>query len=146
MIVLDATNKSLELKADGGSNVSVTMVVTYWSVDSSNVWTPRSFESSVIASNINATPHIMLAAPAAGVTLVVENIWLHFTNQLASGHQLDLQVVTGAVARPVASIIQPASGLTIQASTVFSMGRDGKFSRQIPQASSTDAGNSFNSN
>lgn len=117
MIVLDATNKSLTV--DLPSSTGMTSVVSYWSVDASNAWTPRSLEVTAAQNSVTT----ILPAPGAGEVFVVENIWLNL-RQVGG----DFQIVfdTGGTGRNIAEI--DAGGLAI--GDTITLGRDGLVTRQ----------------
>lgn len=122
MIVLDATNKSLKVFVLGTLSNSVTAAVSYWSISTSNVWTPHSFD--VVLSGVGAATTI-LSAPVSGETArVVENIWLHVTTTGVPGLKVQLDV--GGNSRTIAAI---SGGLV--ADMVLTLSRDGSFVRQL---------------
>ena len=102
MLVLDATDKSLQivLDADVGAN-ALEVVVSYWSVDTANQWTPKSYESA--PATLAATT--ILAAPTAGaeVARVVENVWI-FNADTAATNDIVIQMLHGAVVTRVRRI------------------------------------------
>lgn len=124
MIVLDATNKSLTV--DVPSSTGMTSVVSYWSVDASNVWSPRSLEVTAPTNSITT----ILPAPAAGEVFVVENIWL---NLRQIGPTFQIVFNTGGTGRNIAEI-DPA-GLVV--GDTITLGRDGLFTRQEASFSGT---------
>jgi len=78
MITLDATNKSLTILVNTASTSTAIAfsTVSYWLVDALNVWTPH---SETVVSNVgisNSTPTIILPAPSAGESKVIENLWV----------------------------------------------------------------------
>lgn len=120
MIVLDATNKVLEII---GSGTGLEVVVSYWSIDSSNVWTPHSFEVEVV-QNVTTT---ILPAPSAGETKVVENIWILVESSMTS--VLKVTMKSGTVALDIAHI--SGSVQAVPPNTVLTLSRDGTFNRQV---------------
>ena len=124
MIVLDATNKSLIVELD--ATVNVTSVVSYWSIDASNVWTPRNFEVAFsLAGPVGTT---ILPAPGAGETRVVENIWLHMLGVFNGAMTVRLDV--GAAKHNIASFQSQTSQSILPEGTTLSMDRSGIFTRQ----------------
>lgn len=132
MIVLDATNKSLTAKTPVGSTATIRgSVVTYWSIVS-NVWIPKSFETPAFGL-ASSTTLILLPAPVAGETKVVENVWLHYVTGTGA---FDIDLTVGAIEHLLASFrSEQLDGQTI------TLGRDGNFTRQeqawIPTTNAT---------
>jgi len=118
MIVLDAMNKSLQI-INGINNL--VSVISYWSIDSSNVWTPHNFEKISASS---ASPSTVLAAPSTGETRVVENVWFHFPTALSSGQFVFLLDV--ATVQHIIAEFRPA----VPQATTLSLSRDGAWTRQ----------------
>lgn len=125
MIVLDATNKSLKMDVSG-TNPGMTSVVTYWSIDSSNVWTPRSFEIAITASS--GSSDVILPAPSAGETKVVENVWINLLNSMPTG-VMSVFVLVGSAKHNLFEI-NGATGVGAGDQTTYTLARDGSFSRQ----------------
>lgn len=138
MIVLDATNKSLVVTAGiTGVNevVGWSSTVTYWSIDSSNVWTPKSFET-LTQGNLSTGQLgtvVILPAPGAGeVSRVVENIWIHtLANIPVSGspnNSMRVFVETGSVQHIIGEFKGGAGGVSV--GDTLTLSRDGSFIRQ----------------
>lgn len=109
-IVLDATNKSLIVANSAISSA----VVSYWSVDTSNMWTLHSQRTLNLQVNPEET---ILAAPGAGEVRVVENIWI----ESAAGN-VAVKFKEGGTSTFLGSF----SGFT--GSNIITMRRDGLFS------------------
>lgn len=120
MIVLDATNKTLQIKRLAVSTQSFSSVVSYWSIDTSNVWTPGSFEAGTPPSG--DTSIIILPAPAAGETRVVENAWIRMISTANSG-DMEIFMDVGGVHHDLAVISNIYNFM-------FTLGRNGTFTRQ----------------
>lgn len=134
MIVLDTVDKSLGLRSPQSGFIGLEAVVSYWSVVS-NVWTPHQVEWKY-GANMSAVPALLLATPSIGETKVVENIWLHITDPMATPQ--DLNVVTGVLGiqagpneRTIAQFTNPSSGLGIAVGTTLMMSRQGVWTRQM---------------
>jgi len=125
MIVLDATNKSLKIQAP----IGISSVISYWSIVS-DVWTPHSFEADFSVSGLN----VILPAPIVGETKVVENIWVRFASALVTSN-LEIHVVAGATTHIIASI--NGGTVSVGTGTIFTLGRDGMFTRQSPSMQGT---------
>lgn len=113
MIVLDATNKSLNVSF---TNVGGSAVVSYWSVDTSNVWTLHSQRTAVLAADTT-----ILAAPSAGEVRVVENIWIETTSPTGSNSAF-IRFKEAAASTVLGGFS------TIVTGDVITMSRDGLFS------------------
>lgn len=123
MIVLNATNKSLQLRRTIVTNMAFSSVVSYWSIDTSNVWTPGSFEVGTPTGG--ATDIILLPAPGAGETRVVENVWIHAISTNIAG-DMEIFMDSGGSRFNIGI-------LTGVFNFVFTLGRDGAFTRQITE-------------
>jgi len=120
MIVLNTTDK-LQIKTSGSTITSMTIVVSYWSVDTTNVWTPARFTGTL--GPITGAPTTILAAPGGSeVNRVVENIWINVLTGF-SGGDLDILMDTSGTGR----VIMHHTG-TLPGDTVILLDRNGMFS------------------
>ncbi len=141
MIVLDATNKTLAMKSNDATTITMQAVVSYWAVDAANVWTPRQTEASFSgASWLTGGFGLLLDPPPSGESRVVENIWLHFPVIMATDQTLRVVVGTpmGSLERTIAQITNPSGGVLVDGTT-FVMNRQGVWTRQIDVMTGTPA-------
>jgi len=122
MIVLDATSKSLIIRHQAGLPASVIAeaTVSYWSVDSSNVWTPHSNEATLSGTGDT----IILPAPVVGETRVVENIWIFISRSAVNAMLVMLD--TSSTLRAISNHTSPPLG------TVITLSRDGRVDHAAP--------------
>jgi hypothetical protein len=125
MIVLDSASKSLtvENKSGTGGFPSTPVVVSYWSIDAAGLWTPHSYESTIVFGG-SASPSTLtiLPAPSGSEIRVVENVWIYFDPALVSTQYVKLQLTVLGVSR---GLMYVEGGTFWTIPMVFVMKRDG---------------------
>lgn len=123
MIILDTTDKTLKVELT--SDVAADVEVSYWSISASNVWTPKSHRTNMFSG---ATT-VVLPAPPAGETRVVENMWIQMS--LGTGPVSANSVFIIAHDGTPSNDVILGGFSTIVLGSVVTLSRDGLFTLQV---------------